>query len=272
MAREMNFNDNGVRARITSIPFNIHKSFHTEVEAWTYLSSFYPHVCSPDDISFMNKNCPKEASNLTNPSPRVREVSGLAFSSHRNINEFFYFDDLPDTIKTKRLAATTRMLNLGLHPSDDYTFLPITHTITSPSPPTTTPTSTTTSPPFSSPPPHSPPIAMITPNSALPHTRPTPSEADCEMTHTRPTPSEADFETMSLADSSQALLSSHNGDAYHTGLDNQNNDLSSRASSQLCFSSPTPQTTNHKHARPESAQTFVCSTTPPFYSMVCHRL
>ena len=213
---QMNFNDDGVCAHITNVPFNIHKSFHTEVEAWTYLSSFYPHVRSPDDISFMNENCPKEASNLTNPSPRVREVSGLAFSSHRNINEFFYFDDLPDTIKTKRLAAT-RMLNLGLHPYDDYTFLPITHTITSPSPPTTTPTTTTTSPLFSSPPPPSPPVATITPTSALPHTRPTPSEADCDM--------------MSLADSSQALLSPHNGDGYHTGLYNQDDDLSSRASS-----------------------------------------
>ena len=245
-------------ACITNIPFNIHKSFHTEVEAWTYLSSFYPHVHSPDDISFMNENCPKEASNLTNPSPRVREVSGLAFSSHRNINEFFYFDDLPDTITTKRLAATTRMLNLGLHPSDDYTFLPITHTITSPSSPTTTPTTTTTSPPFSLPPPPPPPVATITPTSALPHTCPTPPEADCDM--------------MSLADSSQALLSSHNGDGYHTGLDNQDDDLSSRASSQLCFSPPTPQTTNHKRARPESAQTSVCSTTPTllqYFLLVC---
>ena len=77
---------------------------------------------------------------------------------------------------------------------------------------------------------------------------------------------------MSLADSSQALLSSHNGDGYHTGLDNQDDDLSSRASSQLCFSPPTPQTTNHKRARPESAQTSVCSTTPTllqYFLLVC---
>ena len=144
---------------------------------------------------------------------------------------------------------------MHITPSDDYTFLPITHTVTSPSPPTTTPTTTTTSPPFSLPPPPPPPVAMITPTSALPHTHPTPSKADCDM--------------MSLADSSQALLSSHNGDGYHTGLDNQDDDLSSRASSQLCFSSPTPQTTNHKRARPESAQTSMCSTTPPFYSIFC---
>ena len=184
------------------------------------------------------RNCPKEASNLTNPSPRVREVSGISFSSHRNINEFFYFDELPDTIKTKRLAATTQMLDMGLHPSNDYTFLPITSTIASPSPATTTPTTTPTSPPFSLPPPPPPPLTTITPTLTLPHTRPTPAEVDCDL--------------MSIADSSQALLSSHNGDGYHTGLNNQDNDLLSRTSSQLSFSSSTPQTSIHKRARPES--------------------
>ena len=67
----------------------------------------------------MNEHCPKEASNLTNPSPRICEVSGLSFCSHCNIAKFFYFDDLPDNIKTTRLAASTRMLDMGLHSSND---------------------------------------------------------------------------------------------------------------------------------------------------------
>jgi hypothetical protein len=164
---QLNFNNEGVRAPITNVPFNIHKSFHTEAEAWSYLTSFYPHVHSPADAAFMNAKCPKEASNLPNPSQRVREVLGLSFCSQRNITEFFYYDNPPDNIKATLLTATTRMLDMGLHPCDDYTFLPVTPTIAPPPPATTTPSTAPTSPPFSSPP---PPLATVTPTPIHHHT------------------------------------------------------------------------------------------------------
>jgi hypothetical protein len=41
---QLNFNDDGIRARIINVPFSSHKSFPTEVEAWQYFTSYYPHI------------------------------------------------------------------------------------------------------------------------------------------------------------------------------------------------------------------------------------
>ncbi len=45
--RKLNFNDDGIQARVSNVPFSSHKSFPTEVEAWQYLISHYPHVKPP---------------------------------------------------------------------------------------------------------------------------------------------------------------------------------------------------------------------------------
>jgi hypothetical protein len=120
---QLNFNDDGIRACVTNVPFSSHKSFPTEVEAWQYFTSYYPHFKSPLDAQFMNKNCPVKASNLNNPSQHFQEVSGLTFNIPRNTCEFFHFDDLPDTVQANSHAASARMRQLGLTPIDDFTFL-----------------------------------------------------------------------------------------------------------------------------------------------------
>jgi hypothetical protein len=71
----MNFDNNGLCSMITHIPFNTHQSFATHPEAWTYLTTFYPLIKSPDDAKSMNKNCPAEASNLTNSSKHFCDLS-----------------------------------------------------------------------------------------------------------------------------------------------------------------------------------------------------
>ena len=75
-----------------------------------------------------------------------------------------------------------------------------------------------------------------------------------------------------MSTDSSVILLSRNDEGYHTGLDNQDDDLSSPASSQLGFLSTTPQTSNNKCARPESTQTSICSATPSppqYFSIVC---
>jgi hypothetical protein len=131
---QLNFNDDGIRARVTNVPFSSHKSFPTEVEAWNYFTLYYPHIISPSDAKFTNENCPVEASNLNNPSWCFQEVSGLNSNIPCNTREFLHFDNLPPTIQASRHAASARMIQLGLTPIDDFTFLrsPPTDTTTSP--------------------------------------------------------------------------------------------------------------------------------------------
>jgi hypothetical protein len=64
---QLNFNDDGVQACVSNVPFSSHKSFPTEAKAWQYFTSYYPHVESTSDAQFMNENCLIEASNLNNP-------------------------------------------------------------------------------------------------------------------------------------------------------------------------------------------------------------
>jgi hypothetical protein len=112
----------------------MHLSFATHPEAWTYYTSFFPHLRTPEDALFMNENCPAEASNLTNPSKLFQDLTGFNRAFNHTAREFFYFDHLSPDIQAKRLGASRRMFELGCHPSDDYTFL----TLPSPTTPTTT--------------------------------------------------------------------------------------------------------------------------------------
>ena len=72
----------------------------------------------------MNENCPREASNLTNPSPRFQEIQGLHFTPpHPNVRAFKHYDEVSDNVKTKRDAASDRMRSLRCTPLDGFTFL-----------------------------------------------------------------------------------------------------------------------------------------------------
>ncbi len=108
---------------ITHVPFNMHQSFATHPEAWTFFTAFYPLITPPNKAKYMNKNCPAKTSNLTNPSKYFRNVSGFTYTSLHGIREYFYYDDLPPDIKAKRQAASDRMQSLGLTPSDNFTFI-----------------------------------------------------------------------------------------------------------------------------------------------------
>ncbi len=91
----LNFDNGGLRSMITHVPFNMHQSFATHPEAWTFFTAFYPLIKSPDDVTYMNENCPTKTSNLTNPSKHFRNVSGFSYTSSRGIREYFYYDTLP---------------------------------------------------------------------------------------------------------------------------------------------------------------------------------
>ena len=120
----MDFDNDGIRLLITHVPFSLHKSFPTYPEAWTYFTSYYPHIKTPDEATFMNENCPREASNLTNPSPRFQEIQGLHFTPpHPNVRAFKHYDEVSDNVKTKRDAASDRMTSLRCTPLDGFTFL-----------------------------------------------------------------------------------------------------------------------------------------------------
>jgi hypothetical protein len=72
----------------------------------------------------MNENCPREAANLTNTSQHFQEVSGLKFNTSRdNVRKYLYFDELPDDIKAKQIAASNQMHSLGKQPINDFTFI-----------------------------------------------------------------------------------------------------------------------------------------------------
>jgi hypothetical protein len=87
----MDFNTDGVQAHVTNIPFSSHKSFTTESEAWQYFMSYYPCITSPADATFMNENCPVEASNLNNSSRLLQEVSGLCSTVPPNTLQILQF-------------------------------------------------------------------------------------------------------------------------------------------------------------------------------------
>ena len=76
----MNFDNDGVPMLVTHVPFSHHRSFPTYPEAWSYFTSYYVHINTPDDATFMNTNCPAESSNLNNPCPRFQEIQGLNFT------------------------------------------------------------------------------------------------------------------------------------------------------------------------------------------------
>jgi hypothetical protein len=110
---------------ITHVPFNQHKSFTTHQEAWTYFIAYYPHIKSPDKATFMNENCPREASNLMNPSQQFQEIQGLNFiQPGRDVKEFFQYNHLPTHIKEKCYAASLCMQAQGCSPIKGYTFIP----------------------------------------------------------------------------------------------------------------------------------------------------
>jgi len=120
----MDFDNDGIRLLITHVPFSLHKSFPTYPEAWAYFTSYYPHINTPDEATFMNENCPRESSNLTNPSPRFQEIQGLNFTPpHPNVRAFKHYDEVNDDVKTKRDAASNRMTSLRCTPLDGFTFL-----------------------------------------------------------------------------------------------------------------------------------------------------
>jgi hypothetical protein len=98
----MDFDNDGICTMITHVPFNQHKSFITHQEAWTFFIAFYPHLKSPDEATFMNKNCPDKASNLTNLSRQFQNIQGLNFiPPSRDVKEFFHYNHLPTHIKEK---------------------------------------------------------------------------------------------------------------------------------------------------------------------------
>jgi hypothetical protein len=87
----MDFDNDGICTMITHVPFNQHKSFTTHQEAWTFFFDFFPHIKSPNEATFMNENCPPEASNPTNPSQQFQNIQGLHFiPPGRDAKEFFH--------------------------------------------------------------------------------------------------------------------------------------------------------------------------------------
>ena len=120
----LDFDNDGIRLLIQHVPFSMHKSFGTYPEAWTYFTSYYTHISTPDDATFMNENCPRESSNLTNPCQRFQEIQGLNFvTPSQTVRAFKHYDDLHDDIKLKRDAASHRMASIGCTPLDGFTFL-----------------------------------------------------------------------------------------------------------------------------------------------------
>jgi hypothetical protein len=104
-----------------SYPFG--KSFATEYEAMRYFSSFYPHCTTRAHTLFMNYNAPTEASNMNNPSQRIRELIGKP-TTNPHERTFFFPNLIENFIVLSRQAASQRMRDQGLNPSDSYDFLP----------------------------------------------------------------------------------------------------------------------------------------------------
>ena len=120
----LNFDNDGVRMLITHVPFAHHKSFATYPEAWSYYTSFYTHIATPEDATFMNNNCPAECSNLNNPCPRFQEIQGLNFTPPAcTVRAFVHYSDLTQDIRSLRDASSNRMTNMCCTPIDGYTFL-----------------------------------------------------------------------------------------------------------------------------------------------------
>ncbi len=70
----------------------------------------------------MNTNCCHDTSNLNNPSPAISHYVGPYPSSSNHHKECFYFDGLPPTVQTSRLAATAHLVAQGQFITDSYTF------------------------------------------------------------------------------------------------------------------------------------------------------
>jgi hypothetical protein len=222
------------------VPFNMHQSFATHPEAWTFFTAFYPLINSPNNTKYMNKNCPAKTSNLTNPSKHFRDVSGFSYTSSRGIRKYFYYDDLPPDIKAKRQAALDRMRSLGLTPSDDFAFIS-----------STNPTSHNSShlhPPTPSTPPHHTTTCTNAPPSMIS------SNVHQDQDHLPP----AD---MSLASSVTRL-----GPYYDNNVDD---DMASHTSNCLLITTDNPTTTptsTHKLAHQHSSQSTVSlESTQPTY-------
>jgi hypothetical protein len=260
----MNFDNGGIRTLINHVPFNMHLSFATHPEAWTYYTSFFPHLRTPEDALFMNENCPAEASNLTNPSKLFQDLTGFNRAFNHTAREFFYFDHLSPDIQAKRLGASRRMFELGCHPSDDYTFL----TLPSPTTPTTTPTrqtNTPTTPQFI--PITTQPNQMITPPSHSHMTIPTMNPPNTTPNHTTPPENNTQYISPTNNNTPHSSNMSISTSMSPSLLED---DLASQTSSMIQLSITNQQpltltTTSHKRNRPSSSQSTAINSTeqPP---------
>jgi hypothetical protein len=68
---------------------------------------------SPVDATFMNENCPVEASNLNNPSQLFQEVSGLCLTVPCNTHKIFYLMTYLKQLKLNGKLPTRECMTLA---------------------------------------------------------------------------------------------------------------------------------------------------------------
>ena len=77
-------------------------------------------------LLFMNYNAPVEATNMNNPSPRLRQLIGTPTTTPREQTDF-NIDRLEPFVILGRQEASRHMREQGLTPIDSYDFLPVNH-------------------------------------------------------------------------------------------------------------------------------------------------
>ena len=108
------------------VSYPYYKSFPTEWEAMQYLQLFHAQCTTRAKILFMNYNAPVEATNMNNPSPRLRQLIGTPTTTPREQTDF-NMDRLEPFVILSRQEASRRMREQGLTPIDSYDFLPANH-------------------------------------------------------------------------------------------------------------------------------------------------
>jgi hypothetical protein len=128
-----NWQVDGFNMLIKNVSFPEHKMFPTLSQALSHFIGYHKHIRNLSDIEYMNNNCPLETSNIKTPCPKIRKMLDRCRGTINRM-EFIFANpnQMSSSVYASRLAASTRMHQAGLHPTDSYDFMDVTTQFSTP--------------------------------------------------------------------------------------------------------------------------------------------
>jgi len=107
------WDDDNIKGMVNGASHSIHFSSDLEGDAYKRLAHYHPQCTSPEAVALMQNNCILTASNLNNPSLKVRERIGDYGHARIHGAEFTreHREEMDPEVYASRLDATRRMIS-----------------------------------------------------------------------------------------------------------------------------------------------------------------